>query len=147
MGPRNAMLDRVKVYTMDWVRMPVISVSLPDDSLETLDAVMASLELKNRSEAVRASIRIADSMLRDGAAAEGPVEGVLVITHRDHGDPWLSMLQHRYERYIKTQLHSHLINRSCLDVMIVSADGAVLSDMIRDVHSSGKADYVKFVKG
>ncbi|NLL95199.1 MAG: CopG family transcriptional regulator [Thermoplasmatales archaeon] len=127
--------------------MPVVSVSLSEDSMVALDAVMKTLGLSNRSEAVRASIKIADSALRDGDGAEGHVEGVLVITHRDHGDPWLSMLQHRFEGHIKTQLHSHLKDRSCLDVMIVSADGAVLAEMIRAVHSSGKADYVKFVKG
>lgn len=127
--------------------MPVVSVSLSDESMESLDSVMRSLGLVNRSEAVRSSIKIAESALNEDAFGEEHVEGVLVITHKDHGDPWLSILQHRYERHIKTQLHTHLKDRSCLEVMIVSANGRALSEILKAIYSSGKADYVKFVKG
>ena len=48
---------------------------------------------------------------------------------------------------IKTQLHSHLRNHKCLEVMVVSCDSRLLGKMIREIQAEGKADYVKFVRG
>lgn len=126
--------------------MTIISISLSDDSVESLDSIMEELKLKNRSEAVRTSIKIAESHLREDRPMDGYVEGVLIVTHSNHGDAWLSIIQHRYEKNIKTQLHSHMKDKSCLDVMILSGEAKVISDMLMDVHSSSKANYVKFVK-
>ncbi|MBR4225313.1 MAG: CopG family transcriptional regulator, partial [Candidatus Methanomethylophilaceae archaeon] len=46
----------------------------------------------------------------------------------------------------KTQMHSHLRDRKCLEVMVLSCDASDLSSMMRDIRSEGKADYVKFVR-
>ena len=71
----------------------------------------------------------------------------VTIVRGNHDDPWMIRLQAKYESHIKTQLHSHLQNHKCLEVMVMSCDAADLRDMIRDIQSEGKADYVRFVKG
>ena len=78
---------------------------------------------------------------------DGTVEGVLIIVRGNHADPWMSMIQARYESHIKTQMHSHLQNHKCLEVMVVSCDADVLSSMMKEIQAEGKADYVKFVRG
>lgn len=126
--------------------MTVISVSLADESLEALDRIQTHLDLGGRSEAVRAAIRMAESEIKDLGALEGDVEGVLIVVHSTHGDQWMNIIQHKYEGMIRTQMHSHLQDRKCLEVLILSGDAGTLERMMKDVYGAGKADYIKFVK-
>jgi CopG family nickel-responsive transcriptional regulator len=126
--------------------MTVISISLSEESILSLERIQELLDLSGRSEAVRASIRIAEAEMSDTRKLDGDVEGVLIVVHSTHGDRWIGMLQQRYENVIRTQLHSHLQNRKCLEVMILSSDSDELEKMMREIHRTGKADYVKFVR-
>ena len=125
--------------------MSIVSISLTEDNIQALEEIQRCYGLTGRSEAIRHSIRAAESEIRETSGMEGIVEGVLVIVHRDHGDVWMAQIQHKYESHIKTQLHSHLKDRKCLEVMIISSDGETMKSMLREIHSVGKADYVKFV--
>jgi CopG family nickel-responsive transcriptional regulator len=126
--------------------MRIISISLPDESADSLERIQEHLGLSGRSEAVRSAIRIAESEMKETEKLDGEVEGVLIVVHSTHNDQWIGMLQHRYDRMIRTQLHSHLQNRKCLEVMILSGDAAMLGMMMKDIHGTGKADYLKFVR-
>ena len=126
--------------------MTIISISLPEESMASLERIQEFLDLSGRSEAVRASIRIAETEIKETEEMSGEVEGVLIVVHSTHDDRWVSMLQHRYESAIRTQLHSHLRDRKCLEVMILSSDAAVVGKMMREIYGTGKADYTKFVR-
>ena len=126
--------------------MGVISISLDEDSLDALDAISHSLDLKSRSEAVRLSIRTAVAELRNSDNLEGTVEGVMIIVHEHHSNQGVNIIQHKYNDVIKTQLHSHLKNGKCLELMIISGDGGSIRNMMREIHSTGEAKYMKFVK-
>jgi len=126
--------------------MTVISISLPEESVESLEKIQECLGLSGRSEAVRAVIRIAGSEINDTKISDGDIEGVLIIVHGTHSDRWVGKLQHKYEGMIRTQLHSHLQNKKCLEVMILSGGSETLERMIKEIHGEGKADYVKFVR-
>ncbi len=84
--------------------------------------------------------------VQDIKSMEGIVEGILIIVKKGHADPWMSLIQAKYEEDIKTQLHSHLKNHKCLEVMVISSDADNLSSMLREIHATGKADYVRFVR-
>ena len=124
-----------------------MSVSLSEESIASLDKIQNSLELSGRSETVRAAIKIAESEIKETENASGDVEGVLIIVHGAHSDRWIGMLQHKYEGMIKTQLHSHLQSKKCLEVMILSGASEKFGEMMKDIYGVGKADYVKFVRG
>lgn len=127
--------------------MGIISISLNDDNIAALDRIQKTYGLSGRSEAVRASINAALADIREIEGMDGNVEGVLIIVRGNHDDPWMIRLQAKYESDIKTQLHSHLHNHKCLEVMVMSCQADVLGCMLRDIQSEGKADYVKFVRG
>ena len=126
--------------------MGIVSISLSDETIASLDEIQETYGLKGRSEAVRRSISAAVNEMQDLRDLEGLVEGVLIIVKRDHADPWISLIQAKHENEIKTQLHSHLKNHKCLEVMVISSEAEKLSKMIRDIHATGKADYVRFVR-
>ena len=127
--------------------MGIVSISLNDENLAALDRIQKVYGLSGRSEAVRTSINAALADIRELEAMEGIVEGVLVIVRGNHADPWMSMIQARHESVIKTQMHSHLQNHKCLEVMVVSCDAGTLTGMLKEIQAEGKADYVKFVRG
>lgn len=127
--------------------MGIVSISLNKDNLAALDRIQKTYGLSGRSEAVRTSINAALADIRELEGMDGTVEGVLIIVRGNHADPWMSMIQARYESHIKTQMHSHLQNHKCLEVMVVSCDADVLSSMMKEIQAEGKADYVKFVRG
>ncbi|MBR2255337.1 MAG: CopG family transcriptional regulator [Candidatus Methanomethylophilaceae archaeon] len=127
--------------------MTIISSSLDEESLKLLDDIQSNYGLKNKSQALRLAISMASDTMHAESPDEGNVEGVLVIVRRNHDDPWMIRIQARYQGCIVTQMHSHLKDSKCLEVMVLSCDAETLSEFMRDIRSENKADYVKFVKG
>ncbi len=127
--------------------MAIISISLNDENVQLLDRIQETYGLKGRSDAVRSAINSAITEMQDMDNLEGVVEGVLITIRSDHADPWMSLIQAKHVGSIKTQLHSHLKNSKCLEVMIVSCPADELRTIIHEIHASGKADYVRFVSG
>ena len=126
--------------------MAIVSISLGEDYLLALDDIQEAYDLVGRSEAVRMAISAALDEMREMDTIEGPVEGVLIIVRGDHADPWMIQIQAKYQEAIKTQLHSHLRDHSCLEVMVISCDGKLLNEMVSEIKAKGKAKYVKFVR-
>lgn len=127
--------------------MAVVSVSLSDEDIAALERIRDEFGLNGRSEAVRASIASEIEKIDDMENLEGLTEGVLITIRRDHSNPWMSIIQAKHQDAIKTQLHSHLRNKKCLEVMVMSCDAEELKDMLREIERAGKADYVRFVSG
>ena len=126
--------------------MGIVSISLNEDNLEALEKIQNTYGLSGRSEAVRTAINAALADIREIESLDGSVEGVLVIVRGNHADPWMMLIQAKYEANIKTQLHSHLRDHKCLEVMVISCESSTLSSMLKDIQAEGKADYVKFVR-
>ena len=126
--------------------MAIVSISLNDENLEMLDRIQETYGLKGRSDAVRTAINSAVSEMQDMEDLEGSVEGVLITIRSDHADPWMSLIQAKHVASIKTQLHSHLKNKKCLEVMILSCSADDLRSIVCEIQATGKADYVRFVR-
>jgi len=126
--------------------MGIVSISLNEDNIKALDEIQEAFGLKGRSEAVRRAINAAKAEAQSIESLKGMVEGVLIIVKKDHSDPWMNIIQAKHENEIKTQLHSHLKDHKCLEVMVISSGAEKLSSMLKEIHSTGKADYVTFVK-
>ena len=126
--------------------MGIVSISLDSENIASLDRITESLNLKGRSDAVRFSIKSAIAEIKEMDNFEGLIEGVMIVVHEHHSNSWVSMIQHKYEDLIKTQLHSHLQNKKCLELMIISGDGPRIRDMMHEIHAVGQASYLKFVR-
>ncbi|MCQ2070919.1 MAG: CopG family ribbon-helix-helix protein [archaeon] len=126
--------------------MTIISISLNDENVQELDHIKEVYGLKSRSDAVRTALNSARSEIEDLDKMEGFVEGILITVRHDHADPWMSLIQAKHVNSIKTQLHSHLKDNNCLEVMIISCDADDIRAMIREIQATGKTDYVRFVR-
>lgn len=124
----------------------IVSISMNDEDLENIDLIRREYDLKGRSDAVRVALRKAAADLEEVRDLEGQVEGVLIAVRSDHADPWLNIIQSRYVSVVTTQMHSHLKDRRCLEVMVLSGSAEDVRSMLLDVEASGKAEYVRFVR-
>lgn len=127
---------------MTWY-MPVVSVSLTERNLETLDMLQKAYGLTGRSEAVRVCIRSAEAEVRERGALQGDVEGVLITIHLAEG---VDENRHEYQEIITTQVHSHLKNGKCLNVFLVRGQAAMVKSMLAELQGSEQMEYVKFIQ-
>jgi CopG family nickel-responsive transcriptional regulator len=125
--------------------MPVVSISLDEESLRLLDRVQKANCLSGRSEAVRVCLRSAEAEVRDREGLKDDVEGVLIVVHGSHNEPGLDDLKHNYQDVVATQIHSHLKDQKCLEVFIVRGPSQVVQKMLLSFQRDDKIDYVKFV--
>ncbi len=128
------------------VTTAIVSISLNDEYLRALDDIQDAYDLVGRSEAVRMAISAALDEMHEMDTIEGPVEGVLIIIRGGHADPWMLQIQAKYQDAIKTQMHSHLRDHACLELMVISCEAKHLRAMMTEIKAQGKARYVKFVR-
>jgi len=126
--------------------MPIVSISLNDDNMRSLDKLQKAHGLSGRSEAMRICIRSAEAEVRDRESLQGEVEGVLIVVHGSHGAPDLGDLSHSFQEVVATQIHSHLRNHKCLEVFIVRGPADPVQEMIASFQKDDQIDYVKFVQ-
>lgn len=127
--------------------MTIVSISLGDKNVETLEALQEAFGLSNRSETIRLCLRLAEGEIRERMELEGDVEGVIIMVRNQHMDPNLDRILHSNERIIKTHLHSHLKDHKCLDVLVVGGQAEDLKEMLLKLRGKGMTDYIKFVRG
>ncbi len=126
--------------------MPVVSVSLTEKNMETLEKVSESLGLVSRSEAIRACLRSAEAEMRNRESLHGEVEGILVVVHDAHSSPELDEGRHEFQDIVTTQIHSHLKSRKCLEVFILQGEAERVRDLLRTFRGDEMLEYVKFVQ-
>ncbi len=123
--------------------MPIVSVSLTERNLDTLDMLQKVYGLTGRSEAVRVCIRSAETEVRERGVLQGDVEGVLITIHLAEG---VDENRHDYQEIITTQIHSHLKNGKCLNVFLIRGQAAAVKAMLSELQGSEHMEYVKFIQ-
>ncbi|NLK25264.1 MAG: hypothetical protein GX307_01640 [Euryarchaeota archaeon] len=123
--------------------MPVVSISLTEKNLKTLDMLQRAYGLTGRSEAVRTCIRSAEAEVRERDALQGDIEGVLITIHQSDDT---NGNRHEYQEIITTQVHSHLKNGKCLDVFLIRGPAKVFKMMLTELQGSEHMEYVNFIQ-
>jgi len=106
--------------------MPIVSISLTNDLLRKLDALIADRSYSSRSEAIRDAIRASLSEYELSRLDRGLVAATIPVISeyvRRDVDERLMRLRHEYNDLVTTNMHIHLGSNYCLEVFI--AQGAV----------------------
>ncbi len=101
--------------------MEILSISIDKEALAQLNAIQKKLGFKSRSKMLRSAVF---NMLKDYEALDslkGEVESVFVLTYRESEKNHVSDNLHKFEEFIKTELHQH--NKGvCIDILSVHTD-------------------------
>jgi CopG family nickel-responsive transcriptional regulator len=111
--------------------MSIISVSLPNELLEELNAILGEEKLATRSEVLRQAVRSYIAEYQELSKLEGYVTAtVTVLYEKKEKNEELFKLQHEFSDMITAYLHSHLTEENCLEVLVVKGPSERLRGLI-----------------
>jgi CopG family transcriptional regulator, nickel-responsive regulator len=125
--------------------MSIISLSLPTELLEELDAILGEEKNATRSEVLRQAVRNYITEYRELDKIKGNVIATITVLYekKDQNEE-LSKLQHEFSDMILTYLHSHLTETSCLEVMVVKGSSKRLKNLIDGLKANKPVKQIKF---
>ena len=124
----------------------IISMSLRKEDLQELNSLQKDLGLKGRSETIRAAVKSLKSESQVLGKLNGNVDGIVMIVYSERNNS-LSKTIHDYDAVIKTQIHNHMQNHECLEVLIVRSKAGVVKEFVKELQKNKKVKMVKFVLG
>jgi CopG family transcriptional regulator, nickel-responsive regulator len=126
--------------------MSVVSVSMPEELLERLDAHAAAHEYTGRSEVVRESTRSLLGEFEDDTFEDRALAGTVSVRY-DFGatrvERRITKLRHEFETAVTANDHSH-VDEYCLDLFVLEAGLEEISSFVgklRAVDGVENVDY------
>jgi len=124
--------------------LSIISVSLPKDLLEELDAVLGEDKNATRSEVLRQAIRSYLTEYKDLDNLKGNIIATITVLYeKKEQNEELSRLQHEFSDMITAYLHSHLTETSCLEVMVIKGPSKRLKSLIDGLKANKPVKQIK----
>jgi CopG family nickel-responsive transcriptional regulator len=125
--------------------MSIISVSLPKELLKELDAILGEERYATRSEVLRQAVRTYISEYKELEKIKGNVIAtVTALYEKAEKNEELFRLQHEFSDMITAYLHSHLTEKTCLEIMVVKGPSKRLKGLIDGLKANKPVKQIKF---
>ncbi|MDE1858332.1 MAG: CopG family ribbon-helix-helix protein [Thaumarchaeota archaeon] len=126
--------------------MAIISLSLPDSMVKSMDEIQDSVGFSGRSELVRAAIRLLleDTRSKDGLAGNG--NAVIVVGHASADEEPVTRLKHKYEDIVRTHVHVKVSHEDCVEVFVLTGEGEEIASMTKELEKERKIRSVKLIQ-
>ena len=125
--------------------MSIISLSLPTELLEELDAVLGGEKSATRSEILRQAVRSYLTEYKKLEDLKGNIIATIsVLYNKEEKNEELFKLQHEFSDMITAYLHSHLTETSCLEVMVIKGSSSRLKELIDGLKANKPVKQIKF---
>ena len=125
--------------------MGIISLSLPDELLEKLDAILGEKRDATRSEVVRQAVHSYISQYNELDKIKGQIIATITVLYEKiEKNEELSKLQHEFSDMITAYLHTHLTETSCLEVMVVKGSAKRLKDLVDGLKANKPVKQINF---
>jgi CopG family nickel-responsive transcriptional regulator len=125
--------------------MTIVSVSLPDDLVETMATIQKSQGFAGRSDVVRAAIRLLSTDSREKESLTGRVSAILVITHDESNEEPITRLKHAYDDIVKTHIHNKMSQDNCFELFLLEGEGKKIASMTSSFQKERKLRSVKLL--
>ena len=126
-------------------KMSIISLSLPTELLEELDAVLGEQKSATRSEVLRQALWSYLTEYKKLDELKGIVIATIsVLYNKEEKNEELFKLQHEFSDMITAYLHSHLTETSCLEVMVIKGPTGRLKGLIDGLKANKPVKQIKF---
>ena len=124
--------------------MSIISLSLPTELLEELDAVLGEQKLATRSEILRQALRSYLTEYKKLEDLKGNIIATIsVLYNKEEKNQELFKLQHEFSDMITAYLHSHLTETSCLEVMVIKGASNRLKELVDGLKANKPVKQIK----
>jgi len=119
--------------------MTVVSVSMPDELLERIDAFAEEHGYTGRSEVVREASRNLLGEFEDRQLEDRELMGVVTVLF-DYSssavEQRMMKLRHEYEDLVASNVHSHIGDHYCLELFILEGDLADISTFVGKIRAT-----------
>jgi CopG family transcriptional regulator, nickel-responsive regulator len=123
----------------------IISLSLPTELLEELDAALGGDHAASRSEVIRQAVRMYLAEYSELEKIKGTILATITVLYeKTEQNEELFRLQHEFDDIITEYLHSHLTETSCLEVMVVKGSAKRLKNLIDGLKANKPVKQIKF---
>ena len=123
--------------------MSILSVSMPDSMVKTMQNLQKSQGFSGNSELVRAALRLLIADAREKESVTGPTDAVIVVTHNEEREEPVTRIKHRFDDVVKTHIHNKAGKGTCVEVFLVEGEGAKAASMAKAFQ---REDGIKAVK-
>ncbi|MEK6970978.1 MAG: hypothetical protein AABW68_04825 [archaeon] len=123
----------------------IISMSMDEKTLHELDTLQDDLGLSGRSETIRQCIRLFATEQKQSRTMKGDVDGVVLVMHPDEHTENVSTVRHAHQGIIKTQIHHHLENHSCLELFINKGPAETVKRLMGGIQKDKKITLAKLI--
>lgn len=110
-------------------RLPIVSVSLPDDLVDSMDDIQKSQGFAGRSDVVRTAVRLLLSDSREKSSLAGKISAVLVVTHDESDEEPITRLKHTYDDIVRTHIHNKMGQHNCFELFLLEGEGKKIASM------------------
>jgi CopG family nickel-responsive transcriptional regulator len=124
--------------------MVVISLSIPDGLLSELDNILGGERFASRSEVFRQALNRYIMEYRELERIEGEVIATITLLYEKTEKNEGLHLQHEFDDMVTQYLHSHLTEKSCLEVMVVKGKSKRLKGLIDGLKANRHVKQLKF---
>ena len=123
--------------------MVIVSLSIPDQMVKSMDEVEKSHGFAGRSEFVRAAIRLFLEDARKKDSLAGKLSAILVATHNPNDEEVVTKLKHAFEDIVRMHVHSRTTGKNCVEIFLLDGEGPQIAYMTEGFQ---KEDGMKSVK-
>ena len=125
--------------------MTIVSMSLPEQMLESMDEIQKSVGFSGRSELVRAAIRLLLDDVKEKDSIKGKTSAVIVVSHDKEDEEPVTRLKHKFEDIVKTHVHCKVSREDCVEVFVLAGEGEQITSMTREFQKERKIRSVKLL--
>ncbi|RLI06127.1 nickel-responsive transcriptional regulator NikR [Candidatus Bathyarchaeota archaeon] len=124
----------------------MISLALPEKLLEELDQLSNLCGYTSRSEVIRDSIRNFISKYRWTSMPEGNFIATLMFIYEKErvNINLLTKLEHKFDDIIITNIHMHIEQKNCLEILILKGSGERIKELTSKISSIRNIGHVEF---
>jgi len=123
----------------------IISMSLNEELLHTMDSAQKELGFSGRSETIRAAMKLLLDDYHEKSTMEGIIECVMLVMHNQKGEDAVTKAKHAYEGVINTQVHANLSKGKCMEIFVLNGDAARIKEFYGKVRAIKKVENVKLL--
>jgi CopG family nickel-responsive transcriptional regulator len=122
----------------------VVSLSIPDELLEALDAVTGGERQATRSEVVRQALNSYLSEYHELKQRKGELIATITILHEKTDRGQDLDLQHEFDDIVAQYHHTHLSGRTCLEIMVVKGSSGRFKELIDGLKANRHVTQLKY---